>query len=193
MNVVCYPSEILSRPTPRVEKFEPGLRDLARRMFDIMYQANGVGLAGPQAGLSLRLCVMNCDPDHKSEGELVMINPEILEQSGREVGEEGCLSFPGIFIEISRAQRVKVRYQNLDGQERTFEAEGLPARAVQHEIDHLNGSLLIHKMSVVQKLAHRRALKMLELRLPAEAKPKKDARAETPPPRRTRRKDTPAS
>ena len=184
MNVVCYPSEILSRRTDRVEKFEPGLRDLARRMFDLMYQANGVGLAGPQAGLSLRLCVMNCDPDHKSENELVMINPEILEQSGSEVGEEGCLSFPGIFIEVSRAQRVKVRYQDLDGHERTFQAEGLPARAVQHEVDHLNGSLLIHKMSVVQKLAHRRALKMLELRLPPE--PKKAATKEEPPPRRRR-------
>lgn len=189
MNVVCYPSEILSRPTLRLEKFDPGLRDLARRMFEIMYEANGVGLAGPQAGLSLRMCVMNCDPDRKAEGEIVMINPEILELSGREVSEEGCLSFPGIFIEVSRAQRVKVRYQDLDGQEHILEAEGLQARAVQHEVDHLNGSLLIHKMSVVQKLAHRRALKMLELRRPAEAEAPKASEAEEPPPRRTKPKD----
>jgi peptide deformylase len=188
VNVVCYPSEILSRSTPRVEKFDPSLRDLARRMFEIMYQANGVGLAGPQAGLPLRMCVMNCDPDHKPEAELVMINPEILELSGREVGEEGCLSFPGIFIEVSRAQRVKVRFQDLDGQVHTIEAEGLPARAVQHEVDHLNGSLLIHKMSVVQRLAHRRALKMLELRRPAETEALKAAE-EPPPPRRTKPKD----
>ncbi len=186
MNVVCYPSEILSRPTPRIEKFDPGLRDLARRMFEIMYEANGVGLAGPQAGLSLRICVMNCDPDHKPEAELVMINPEILELSGNEVGEEGCLSFPGIFIEVSRAQHVKVRFQDLDGQVHTLEAEGLPARAVQHEVDHLNGSLLIHKMSMVQRLAHRRALKMLELRRPAEAEAPKAAEVEEPKPKRRR-------
>jgi len=162
MKIFCYPSDVLRKPGEEVARFDDELADVARRMFETMYTASGVGLAAPQVGLSIRMCVLNAEGT--PEGERVLVNPRIVERTDTVTGDEGCLSFPGIFIKVQRSARITVRYQDLTGAEQTLEADGLFARAVQHEIDHLDGVLLVDKMTRVQQMANRRALKMLELR-----------------------------
>jgi peptide deformylase len=131
-------------------------------MVRLMHDHKGLGLAAPQAGLSLRLMIVV--PDDAPDHETVMVNPEIVQTEGWEEAEEGCLSFPGIYIKIGRFARVRVRYQDLQGKTCQREAEGLLARAVQHEVDHLDGRLLVDRMSVVQRMTHRRRLRELERR-----------------------------
>lgn len=162
MKVLCYPDEALRRKAEKATAFDAQLRKAVEEMLQTMYAANGVGLAAPQVGLDVRLVVLNCGDS--PEDELVLVNPEIVDRQGKLVGDEGCLSFPGIFVKVQRFARVTVRYQDVDGNERTLEAEGMLARAVQHEMDHLDGVLLVDKMTPVQRMANRRALKMLELR-----------------------------
>lgn len=162
MKVVCYPSDVLRQKADKVTEFDESLRQTARDMIETMYNANGVGLAAQQVGLTIRMAVLNCDGEPGDER--VLVNPEIVDSSGKLTSEEGCLSFPGIFTRIQRPAQIKVRYQDLDGNEQTFEADGLLARAVQHELDHLDGILLCDRMSRVQQMASRRALKMLEAR-----------------------------
>jgi peptide deformylase len=160
--IVTYPSDILSQRAGEVTVFDESLRTIAQQMFQTMYDSQGVGLAAPQVGLAIRLCVIHVPED--PHGELALVNPEIVHAEGRQNGEEGCLSFPGIFVDVQRAMRVRVRYQDLDGRPQELEGEGLMARALQHEIDHLNGVLLVDKMTTIQRLANRRSLEMLRRR-----------------------------
>jgi peptide deformylase len=161
VRLVKYPDPILARPAAKVEEFTPELRELAAAMFGILYAARGVGLAGPQAGVGLRIFVANPNGE-PGEGERVYVNPEIIDTSGQEVAEEGCLSLPGITCKIKRATRVVLRAQDLDG--RVFEeiGEGLLARIFQHETDHLDGILIANRMSIVARMANRNRLKDLE-------------------------------
>jgi len=116
------------------------IKKLLDRMKEAMYKANGVGLAAPQVGVSKRIVVVDV-----GEGVWELINPEIIFQEGEELGIEGCLSIPGVAGEVSRAARVRVRALNRQGQQQVVTAEGLGARALQHEIDHLDGILFIDK------------------------------------------------
>ncbi len=127
---------------------------------ELMYQAHGIGLAAPQVGWSVRLFII--DADGSSHGETVFINPVITEEVGELNKEEGCLSFPGIMSKIVRAHRIKGQAYNLKGQKIEIEAEGLAARAWQHELDHLNGCLFIDKMSPANRLAISHQLKEFE-------------------------------
>lgn len=119
-----------------------GLRNqlLVRDMFDTMYKANGVGLAGPQVGVLKRLFVIDC-----GDRPLVFVNPEILSREGSQTDEEGCLSLPGKHATVTRAEKVTVRAYDRNMQEFTLTAEGLEARCIQHEYDHLDGILYIDK------------------------------------------------
>jgi len=162
MKVVCYPSDVLRQKADRVTKFDEALRQTARDMIEAMDSASGVGLAAQQVGLTIRMAVLSCSGEPGDE--LVLVNPEIIDANGKLTCEEGCLSFPGIFTRIQRAAQVRVRYQDLDGNEQALDAAGLAARAVQHELDHLDGVLICDRMSRVQRMANRRALKMLEAR-----------------------------
>jgi len=162
LKILIYPSEVLSRKAEKITDFDENLRKTAREMFETMYTGNGIGLAAPQVGRSIRLCVVNW-PESEL-GELAMVNPEIIERQGSQTGEEGCLSFPGIFIKVQRSAWVRIQYQDLDGNQQTLETEGLAARAVQHELDHLDGVLLVNKMTTIQRVANRRALEMLRRR-----------------------------
>ncbi len=162
MNILCYPNEVLRQKAQAIAEFDDQLRQFADEMIETMHQANGVGLAAPQVGRSIRLIILNVSEE--ADDNLVMVNPEIVERDGSMVSEEGCLSFPGIFINVQRAAHVVVRYQDLQGNQHQIEGDGLLARALQHEIDHLEGVLLADKMNPVQRLANRRGLKMLELR-----------------------------
>ncbi|MCK4626437.1 MAG: peptide deformylase [Phycisphaerae bacterium] len=161
LKVVRYPDPRLSEICSAVEEFDDSLRAMAERMFELMYASRGVGLAAPQVGLTVRLFIANpfAEPGHDAEG--VYINPEIIERSGSEVSEEGCLSFPGLTCKIKRAGAVTIRAANLDGETFTQTAEGLLARILQHESDHLDGILLSDRMSTVAKIANRRLLKDL--------------------------------
>ena len=133
---------------------------LAEKMFELMFQARGVGLAAPQVGLTVRLFVAS--PTYEPTDQRVYINPSILSADGTQEGEEGCLSFPGIVCNIKRANVVTIQATNLDGQVFQETGEGLAARIFQHESDHLDGRLLTDRMGTVARLANRRALRDLE-------------------------------
>lgn len=155
--VVCYPDPVLRRKARMIEEIDDNVRARAELMLEVMYQAKGVGLAGPQVAWSARICALNCTG--RDEG--VFINPVILKAAGEETEEEGCLSFPGIRSKISRAAYVEVQAYDLSGNELHLEADGLWARGWQHEIDHLDGVLLLDRMSPAARLLHRRQLKEL--------------------------------
>ena len=159
MEVRYYPDPVLRERTRPVEQFDDALADLAREMVETMNQSDGLGLAGPQVGLSLSIVIVSADTQPGSE--IVLVNPEIYASDGWEVADEGCLSFPGIYVKIARFGRIRVRYRDLKGEPRELEAEGLLARVIQHERDHLDGRLLVDRMSPVQRMTQRRRLREL--------------------------------
>ncbi|MDR6997956.1 peptide deformylase [Neobacillus niacini] len=141
--IVNYPAEILEQPCKPVTKFDRKLGKLLDDMYDTMIQYDGVGLAAPQIGLGERIAIVDIDDEH---GTIELINPKLLESSGEQTGPEGCLSFPGLFGEVTRANYVKIEALNRKGKKYTFEAEGFLARAIQHEMDHLDGVLFTSKV-----------------------------------------------
>jgi len=160
MEVHCYPDPVLRERIRPVEEFDDALATLARDMVKTMNEANGLGLAGPQVAVSLSIVAVSLDT--QPGNAVVLVNPEILQTDGWEVGEEGCLSFPGIYVNIGRFQRIRVRYSDTKGEPQELEAKGLLARAIQHELDHLDGRLLVDRMSAVQRMAQRRRLRELK-------------------------------
>lgn len=136
--IVKDPDPVLRERAKEVTKFTPNLHKLLTDMAETMYDAEGVGLAAPQVGILKRVIVVDIGDEH---GLIEMVNPEIAEQEGEQVGPEGCLSIPGISGDVKRANRIVVKGQDRNGQPFTVEAEGFLARAFQHEIDHLNGVL----------------------------------------------------
>jgi len=162
MDLHLYPDPVLRAGTEPVTAFDPSLGDLAQDMIRTMHERTGLGLAAPQVGLSTRLAVVSSD--EKPGHEIVLINPELVWTDGWEEREEGCLSVPGVYVKIGRFGRVRVRFQDLQGQIQEMEAEGLFARAIQHEVDHLNGRLILDRMSPVQQMAQRRQLHELQTR-----------------------------
>ena len=129
--------DILKKKCKPVKAITDSTKELIQDMFDTMYEANGVGLAAPQVGILRRICVI----DIREGDPVVLINPEIVESSGEQTDEEGCLSVPGKVAEVTRANYVKVSSLDMDMNPVTYEGEGLLARAMQHEIDHLDGIL----------------------------------------------------
>jgi peptide deformylase len=176
MELVYYPDPRLREVSKKISAVDEGLRAAVPVMFEIMYAARGIGLAGPQAGLNRRIVVANLegDPEQKA-AEQVFINPVVLERDGELNEEEGCLSLPGMSIPVRRAQTVRVRYRTLEGEEIEREASDLEARLFQHEIDHLDGILLVDKMSPGDKRQWAELLKELE----------EDYEARRPPVRRS--------
>ena len=141
--IVMYPDDILEKPCKRVTTFNNKLKKLLNDMYDTMIEFDGVGLAAPQVGVDEQIAIVDIGDD---TGTIEMINPEILETKGEQTGAEGCLSFPGLFGEVSRPFYVKVRASRPKGRTFTFEAEDYLARAIQHEIDHLHGILFTSKV-----------------------------------------------
>ncbi len=139
----------MSQPAEEVRGFDDDLRKLADDMFDTMYEADGIGLAAPQVGVSKRLFVMDVrEPDAEAAA---VVNPVIVERSGSERGEEGCLSLPGLVGVVERATRIVMEGQDLDGRPLRIEASNLVARCVLHEIDHLDGVLFIDRVSPISR------------------------------------------
>ncbi|MBR2627244.1 MAG: peptide deformylase [Peptococcaceae bacterium] len=140
-NIVTKEDKLLRKKSQVVPEITPNVIKLLDRMQETMYAANGVGLAAPQVGILKRVIVVDIGED--GPGVLRLINPEILERSGWQNGPEGCLSCPGMYGDVKRSQYVKVKALNEQGEEIIIEAEDFLARALQHEIDHLEGILFI--------------------------------------------------
>jgi peptide deformylase len=144
LKIVTYPHPALRYASRPVLRIDQTLRDQIRSMFDLMYEARGIGLAANQVALPQQFFILNLTADPKQrDQEQVFINPEILKRHSSTLEEEGCLSFPGLYAPVPRAKRIRVRYYDLEGQERTLDAEELLSRAIQHEADHLIGRLFI--------------------------------------------------
>ncbi len=138
------------------------LPQIVEDMFDTMYEAEGIGLAGNQIGLDMALCVIDITHTEEDGVPHVFINGEILERTGEYLMEEGCLSIPDVRFEFNRAERVRFRYQDMEGNTYEDEFDGLLARVIQHEMDHLNGNLIIDHVSKLVRMQHRKQLREIE-------------------------------
>jgi len=155
-----YPTSVLMDRAKLVEEINDDIRQLADRMADIMVEAKGIGLAGPQAGVNLRIFVVSVDGT--KEGARVYINPTIKVEGSIVAIEEGCLSLPGVYGKIKRYSKCTVTATDLDGNEFTEVGEGLLARAFQHEYDHLEGRMIKDRLSTAAKIRANRRLKQMQ-------------------------------
>ena len=161
--VVKWPDPVLKKPGEKVTVFDAKLRQLTDEMFESMYAAQGIGLAAPQISISRRITVIDVSFKKNPEEKIVLINPEIIAREGKQLEEEGCLSLPEIREKVSRAAKVRVRAQNVAGEWFEVEGEELLARAMQHEIDHLDGVLFIDRLSRLKRdLVIRKIKKMIK-------------------------------
>jgi len=158
--ITHYPKEVLAKPAEPVEKNDEQLRKIVDKMTDIMIENKGVGLAAPQANLGLQLFIISLDGTRESVR--AYINPTVSPTTDELIAtEEGCLSVPGIYTKIRRYKTCSVTATDLDGKEFTEQADGLYAKALQHEYDHLQGLTIINKMGSAAKIAHRKQQKKL--------------------------------
>lgn len=162
-DVVLYPDPVLRKETDDVEAFDDDLRAIVDGMFERMFESRGVGLAAPQVGLSIRLFVLNDEGDReKPDRNMVLVNPTIKSFGGKKVRhEEGCLSIPGVHADITRPERCTVHAFDSDGNEFEKEFDGFVARIIQHEYDHLQGVLLVDRMTPSDKVLNRGAVEEL--------------------------------
>ncbi len=160
-DVVKYGDPVLEKQTKALTKFDAELEELAEDMFATMYAAQGVGLAAPQIGKSLRIAVVDVTSGKNPEAKIVLVNPEIIHAEGEKREEEGCLSIPGFRGYVVRPQFVTVKAQNAKGEWFEIRGEDLLARAFCHEIDHLNGILFLQHLSMLKRDLIKRKIKKL--------------------------------
>lgn len=170
--VVTFGNEVLRQKAVPVAEVTAEVLQLVKDMLESMYAAKGVGLAAEQVGRTERVCVIDVPPEMEKEAcreenaavamPLVLVNPEVVATEGKQRNEEGCLSFPEIGAPITRADKVTVTYTDLQGVRQTATARGLLSRAIQHEVDHLDGVLLVDRMSPMQKMSVAGQLKRLQ-------------------------------
>ena len=144
--IIIYPDPVIKKKSESVEEANEEIKQLIDDMTETMYASRGVGLAAVQIGILKRVIVVNV-----GEELVALVNPEILENEGESQMEEGCLCLPGVLIDVKRSEKVKVKGLNEKGEEVVIDAEGLLARAFQHEVDHLNGILIIDKVSRIKR------------------------------------------
>ncbi|MCM8765654.1 MAG: peptide deformylase [Candidatus Omnitrophica bacterium] len=149
LSIRLYPDKILRKKCQVVTKITAEERKLIKDMIETMYSAEGVGLSAPQVGVSKRIFVAN--PSRERGKEWVIINPRLLKKTGQEILSEGCLSLPGISAEVKRYKKLLLKYEDLSGEERVIPLEGLLARIVQHETDHLDGILFIDRLGIFKR------------------------------------------
>lgn len=158
LEIVIYPNPVLRQKAESVETIDDEIRRVIDSMIEAMYKDEGAGLAAPQVGVSKRIIIFDA-----GEGLISMINPEIIQKGEeKQTVDEGCLSVPGIRLDVTRPTRMVVRGLNDQGEPVEIEAEGLQARILQHEIDHLNGILIIDHASSIQRTLLRSKLRRLE-------------------------------
>jgi len=166
LQIVLWPHPVLLRGTEPIEQVDDELRQVIGEMRRILFELRGVGLAAPQVGIARRLMLV-CPTGQPGEEEVVL-NPEVLAAEGEELGEEGCLSFPGIYGDVQRALRIRVRYRDLDFREREMELEDFVARVFLHELDHLDGRVFVDRMVPASREKIERQLDDLRARYEAQ-------------------------
>ncbi|MBA2649504.1 MAG: peptide deformylase [Legionella sp.] len=154
--IIYLPDPRLRQVAKAIDVFDDALQELISDMFETMYNARGVGLAAPQIGISLQLSVIDVIGDKSNQ--LVIINPEIVSSTGQKDFEEGCLSVPGAYDKVVRAEKVTVKALDRNGKPFEIQADGLLAECLQHEIDHLNGKLFIDLLSPLKRMMARKKL-----------------------------------
>lgn len=169
MPIRIYPDPVLRVRCREVENFDAELEGLAENMLETVHAAPGIGLAASQVGVELRLAVVDVTAGESKDSIHVFVNPEIVESAGREIDEEGCLSIPGITEKVGRPAAIRVRALDLDGGSFETEADGLFARAICHEIDHLDGVLFVDRLVGLRKEKVRRQLRRMGRRQEVEA------------------------
>ena len=164
LKIVNYPEKVLLEVGKPLDSgdFGNGLQTLVDNMFETMYASHGVGLAAPQVGVSKRLFVMDCSGGEDESRKFAVINPEIVRVEGEQYGEEGCLSFPGIYTKVQREMNAVVRFQHVDGSmdEKTFSE--LEARCFLHETDHCDGIVFLDRMTALKRELAKRKIKKLQ-------------------------------
>lgn len=149
---------VLRQPAKRISKVDDDVRTLIRDMLQTMYSADGIGLAAPQVAVNKQLLVVDCDPENSATPPLVLINP-VIKSAGKELctGQEGCLSIPGVYLDVVRPEMIVVSFKDENGRPQKIKATGLLSRAIQHEMDHLNGVMFVDRvdnaLSLTQELS----------------------------------------
>lgn len=159
LKIFTYPAPILKIIAKDVTEFNTELNEFINDMYKTMYLSRGIGLAAPQVGKSIKLFVSDIDFEFHEENEeiilnanpKVFINPVITKKTGETIYEEGCLSFPGVYEKVKRAEKITMTFQDINGTKKVIEAEGLEAICLQHELDHLNGIVFIEKLSPLKQ------------------------------------------
>lgn len=159
LRIVYYPDPVLKKVADEVVTFDQNLNALAHKMIDLMHGAKGVGLAAPQVGVSLRLFV--CNPTGEEGDDRIIVNPKFVDLTGAAELEEGCLSLPGVTVNMRRATTVNMEAFDVEGHPIEMTAQDLTARIWQHETDHLDGRLIIDRMSESDEIQNRRAIRQL--------------------------------
>lgn len=162
LEICTYPNPVLAKTAQTVEEITPELVQLAKNMSECMYANQGIGLAAPQVGESLRLIVVDVTGPEQRDQLITLFNPEITGHAGEVESEEGCLSLPFFNCTVDRAAHVSVRGLDIDGSEVTIDADGLLAICLQHEIDHLEGTLLLNRVGRIKKTMYEKKVKKLE-------------------------------
>jgi peptide deformylase len=166
LKIISYPDPRLRKISTEVKAFDDNLAALMRKMFELMRESRGVGLAAPQVGQNIRLFITN--HTGKPEDDRVYVNPFLFDADGEEIANEGCLSLPNIEAEVNRAKTVKIQAKSVTGDPIEATEIGYLARIWQHELDHLNGILLIDRMGPTARVESRKTLKELEDKFAAE-------------------------
>jgi peptide deformylase len=162
LEIIKYPAPVLLTLGKPVEKFDKNLEALVADMFETMYEAKGVGLAAPQVNVSQRLFVMDCSGGEDAAQKIAVINPEIVSQEGEQIGDEGCLSFPGIYQKIQRNMRAVLRYQDVSSNWQEIDGQELTARCILHETDHCDGIVFLDRMTALKRDMAKRKIKQLQ-------------------------------
>ncbi|MGD2090827.1 MAG: peptide deformylase [Candidatus Aminicenantes bacterium] len=163
LKIYKYGDDVLKLKAKAVENLDGRIAQLVDRMTRTMHQSySAIGLAAPQVGESLQLSVIDLSMGENKDDQILLINPEILEFEGNETGDEGCLSFPGISLPINRAARIFLKTFDMNGKEIRKEIDGFLARVIQHELDHLNGTLIIDRVSSLKRKFVKKEIKRLQ-------------------------------
>ena len=159
LEILKYPHPLLKKKAEKVERIDEPIKRLVQDMTETMYQSNGIGLAACQVGIPLRVLVMDVSPLDPKHGYFAMINPEVVSEEGEVDHEEGCLSVPDCWEKVKRREKIHVKGMTPDGEEIEITGEGILAIALQHEIDHLNGVVILDRLSRLKREIYRNKLK----------------------------------
>jgi peptide deformylase len=162
LQIIRYPHPTLRHVSKPLRRIDAGLRDIVTRMFELMYRHNGVGLAANQVDLPYRLFIANPTGDPTKGEEYVFINPVLSKGRGLAEAEEGCLSLPGLYADVKRAEKITIDAYDLEGKNIRMELDGLFARVVQHETDHIEGKLFIDRLSTTGEISVQEFLRTFE-------------------------------